>query len=194
MKKMMLKDFILYNSPCINCNSNISITFNVIESGFETCGRINCVVSPEYTEIDLKISYKESLNLKVFHKTNIFETNDLQKLFRYMSRHTVFLSSTCLKCSSNIESTRFSLNINTFRAEPICVAYENISIENKPYIYAVNTSFFKNESIVTIMKKYPVKGSVPVVENVLTLPAFSLSKIKNKEKFFNKIKTYILFS
>lgn len=190
----MLKDFILYNSPCFNCNSSTDFYLNIIETisnsnSFFDKNLIShhCNVTADYSEIDLKISYNNSLNLKIFHKTNIFETNDLQHLFKYLSKRKMYFSLHCKKCQIYIKSSDFSLDINTFRAKPISVLSEVIRLYNDNINYTIITNYLDNQSRIIINN-----DNNKVLD--ITIAAIPLTKIKNKNFFFNKMKTYILFS
>ena len=116
MKRFTVKDFIAYNNPCFSCDNaiNFRIGFLDLENPQASVSYLRPVVLSTHTEIDLKIKYanSEALKLYIFHKTNKILTNSNQGLTEYLSRHKLFLSSTCDRCYTQIESQFLEFNID----------------------------------------------------------------------------------
>jgi len=192
MKKLMFKDFVLYGSPCVNCNSitNLNLITQDTDNTNITMTHLTCNVYATFTEIDLKISYKDALSLKIIHKTNIFETNNLPKLLKFFSKKKVHLVSSCSKGGcSRIESSLVELDTSNFRIKPVHIINEGFIIDAPKLKYIIYTDFYSDKSYINVID-YNGVSQVPRLE----LPAIPLTKIRNKEKFFNKMKTYVLFS
>jgi hypothetical protein len=61
--------------------------------------------------------------------------------------------------------------------------------------YGVFSTFGANKrSIVTVCKNKNIKKNVPLKAEQITLPLIPIYKFKTKEKFLNKMRTYITFS
>lgn len=188
----MFKEFVLYNAPCFNCKSKISIELNIHNhtgdiSPSAMLSNINCSVFKNFTDINLKVSYHDSLHLKIIHKTNIFETNNIKRLKNFFETHDVFVASACTGCFSYADSSILELDYKYFRIKPISVISEHISLQHNDMHCYIDTNFIKNKSEISAF----INGKHSL--NVTT-DAININKLKNKEAFFKKIKTYITFS
>jgi hypothetical protein len=113
MRKFTVKDFIAYNNPCFSCDNQINFKIGFLD--LETKADISYLrptVTPNYTEIDLVITYSDALKLYIFHKTNKILTNSQRGLTRYLSSHKLFLHSTCDRCYTQIESQFLDFNLD----------------------------------------------------------------------------------
>jgi len=190
MNKLLLKDFIKYNSPCFVCNSNIELIVNNYDNLTQHNSRLHCHVSSKQTVIPIKIKYSNSLELIIHHKDNRFSTNNIDELLKYFQTNILWLTSQCsnLKCNSVIVSSQIVLNTKFFRLDPLTIQYEHFYLKNSNKISAiVMTDYRNNSTVISLADEFNI------ILN-LSLTAMSLKKYKTKEQFFKKMKTYITFS
>lgn len=193
MKRFTVKDFISYNNPCFSCGDKINFRI-----GFEDlttqndASYLRPVVTPEYTEVDLRITYSDSLKLFIFHKTNKILTNDKEKLTKYLVDHKLFLSSFCNCCHTQVESQFLTFHVPQGYVEPVGISRETIKVITISNIYLIYSSFIDEKSILIVDKvdKSQSYGSALHLE----LPLLPKYRFKNREHFLEKVSTYITFS
>lgn len=195
MKKFTVKDFIAYNNPCFSCDNaiNFRIGFLDLENPQANISYLRPTVTGLYTEIDLKIKYanSEALKLYIFHKTNKLLTNSNSGLTEYLSRHKLFLSSTCDRCYTLIESQYLDFNIDKGYVNAVGISLERLMVCDDNNLYQISSSFIEEESILSVDKIDKVK---PLSQFQLKLPLLPKYRLKDKENFIRKIKTYMTFS
>ena len=191
MKKFTVKDFIDYNGPCFSCSRpiNFQIGFMDLESRRDM-SYLRPVVTNERTEIDLKISYSNSLKLHIAHKTNRFQCNDMAAFANYLMNHKLFLNSTCDHCMTTIESQFLEFNPKGF-VEAVGLAREHLLIQEDSKIHIISSSFLDEKSILQVTSTDRVK---PLSPFYMELPLLPLSKLKTRERMLEKINTYLIFS
>jgi hypothetical protein len=189
MKKFTVKDFISYNNPCFSCGSKIWFRLGLFNTTANTYAMINPVIFPDSTDIDLKITYSRALKLKIFHKTNKFQTSDLQGLTDYLSVHKVFCQSYCDKCKTCIESHFLEINFKKGFINPISIAKERLHLTDTHNTYSVCSHFLEGTSVIAVFNNDHNHGG-----SHLNLPLLPLYKIGNRENLLSKIKTYLIFS
>lgn len=192
MKLFSVKDFIGYNNPCFSCKKHVNFYFAVTSRAAPNSpsGYFSPIVSRDFTAVDLKITYSHSLTLKIYHKTNRFEANNLHELEDYLSKNQISLSLSCPKCQSLITSDRLSFDLNKKYVKGTKIMYESLKIKEKEKHYYLETLYELNATSIT------VTNDANVFSDVFTLdtPAIPLHKFKNKANIIKKIKTYMLFS
>lgn len=192
MKKFTVKDFIAYNNPCFSCGSPINFRIGSLDlENKSDATYLRPSVQPNFTEIDLLITYNDSLRLNIFHKTNKILTNSQQGLTKYLSTRKLFLSSTCSKCYTQIESQYLDINIDKGYVNAVGISTERLMVSDKENLYQVN-SFFMAEKTSLIVDK--LDRTRPLSPLTLDLPLMPKYRFKNKEHFISKMKTYIIFS
>lgn len=194
MKKFTVKDFIDYNGPCFSCDNpiNFRVGFLDLETKADA-SYLRPVVTANYTEIDLIIKYSnaEALKLYIFHKTNKILTNNSQGLTKYLSSRKLFLSSSCDRCLTQIDSQYLDFNIDKSYVAATGVATERLMVTDKHNLYQINSSFMADKSILTVDR---VDRTTPLSPLQLELPLLPKYRFKNREHFLQKIKTYVTFS
>lgn len=194
MRKFTVKDFIAYNNPCFSCGNSINfrIGFLDLETGADA-SYLRPVVGPNYTEVDLIIKYStnEALKLCIFHKTNKILTNSNQGLTKYLSSHKLFLSSTCDKCHTQIESQFLDINVDKGYISAVGLSTERLIVMNSDRIFQITSSFMEEKSTVYVDRLDQAKPTHPFT---LELPLVPRYKFKNRDHFISKIKTYMIFS
>lgn len=195
MKKFTVKDFITYNNPCFSCNSqiNFKIGFINLDGNPSNISFLRPIVTGEFTEIDLEIKYNDSLKLVIAHKTNKIQTNNIIALTKYLSRHKLFLCSTCDRCHTKIESHYLTFHPRQGYVEAVGLSSEELFVFDNGNIYRIRTSFMEEKSSMSVCKKSGLDKRNPTTLHI-ELPLLPLYKLKNKETFLNKMKLYTLFS
>jgi hypothetical protein len=191
MKKFTVKDFIAYNNPCFNCNNPINFT---METGTKTSDSrvLRPVVGPEYTEVNLRVNYSNSITLFIFHKTNKILSNNNQLLMEYLDEHQINLISYCAKCSTRVFSNPLKFHVDKSYVEAVGLENEYIAISHAGVLYHLNTDFSHDRTLLTIFPKPNTKSGG--AQSTMDLPLLPKYRFKNKAHFIDKIKTYILFS
>jgi hypothetical protein len=192
MKKFTVADFIAYNNPCFSCDNQINFKIGFLD--LETRADISYLrptVGPNYTEIDLLITYSDALKLYIFHKTNKILTNSQQALTRYLSGHKLFLQSTCDKCYSQIESQYLDFNLNKGFVSAVGISSERLIVMDKQNIYQMNSFFMADKSNLTVDR---IDKTRPLSPTSLELPLLPKYRFRDKGHFIDKMKTYVLFS
>lgn len=183
MDKFTVKDFIAHNNPCFSCGSKI--TFKIGDGApryqynfYET------YVSSELISVNLKKRYNGSLDLFVYPKNNKFETNEKDELIELLKINNLYLYSYCEKCKTTLYSEYLKFNFDKEYIEPVSINYEILIVYdgNSRYELSYNSVKFTGKLLVD-------NPSVCIdVEN------YSLSYLKTRENFINKVKTLILLS
>jgi hypothetical protein len=192
MKKFTVADFIAYNNPCFSCDNqiNFKIGFLDLESRADV-SYLRATVTPNYTEIDLVITYSNALKLYIFHKTNKILTNDQQALTRYLSGHKLFLHSACDRCYTQVESQYLEFNLNKGFVHATGISTERLVVMDSRNIYQINSFFMADKSHLTVDR---IDKTQPLSPTTMDLPLLPKYRFKDKKHFLEKMKTYILFS
>lgn len=196
MEKFTVKDFILYNNPCFSCDNKISLNMRVLKVRSDIPNNYNTppiiikpILSNNFIEIDLRITYRDVLKLKICLTDNHFEITNIVGLTDYLREANLFLESYCDKCYSCFTSKLLTFNMTQQFINPIELKTEYLTINNDNYAYYISTDFEKSQSIVDI---FTLNGSkIPIH---FDMPIFPLSKFKTKTQFIKKMKVYISFS
>lgn len=194
MRKFTVKDFIAYNNPCFSCSNPINFRIGFLD--LETKADISYlrpVVTPTYTEVDLIIKYAntDALKLYIFHKTNKILTNSQQGLTKYLSSRKLFLSSTCDRCYTQIESQYLDFNIDKAYVSAVGISTERLMVNDGENLYQISSYFMAEKSNLIVDKINKVK---PLTPFQLDLPLIPRYRFKDKAHFIQKMKTYITFS
>lgn len=194
MKTFTVKDFITYNNPCFSCGSRISFSIASLPNitNYNPI-YIKATVSPERTEIDLKVTYNNTLQLWIFHKSNKILSSDMWGLTDYLASHKLFLSSRCDKCFTIIESDFLDLNLSQGFISPVGIELEVLFVKDDKNTYNVESDFIKETSIITV-RKNPIDATLAPPAQKFYLSLLPLYKIKSREYLINKAKTYLTFS
>jgi len=193
MKRFTVKDFIAYNNPCFSCGSPINFRIGYVPVGSGESGHLRPVIMPNHTEIDLIIKYSdmEALRLCIDHKTNKILANSIHGLTNYLSGRKLFLTSTCDKCYTKIESQFLEFNLDKRYIAPVGISTERLMVRDSDNLYQITSSFIDECSLLTVDK---IDKAKPLSPFQLKLPLLPKYKLRDKENFIRKIKTYITFS
>lgn len=194
MKRFTVKDFIKYNGPCFSCDNGVSFRIGAQDnrpSALTDIETIRPSFKPDHFSIDLQIQYSRSLQLWIFFKTNKIVASDLGELKKYLIDHNLYLKTYCDRCYTTIETNKLEFNLDELYIKPVSLSREILNVTSDNYIYRVETYYDPEEThvIATSLAKPAIKPPAQ-----LTLPLLPLYKFKTKERFINKIKTYLTFS
>lgn len=192
MKKFTVKDFIDYNAPCFSCGKPISLHIGVhnINSVSNTIF-LKPVVTPDYTEVDLKITYSDFLRLVITHKTNKFHVNNARSFENYLMENMLFLFSKCNNCGTVVESGYMKFDMSTQQVQAVNLAAETIKMSDDNNNYRIMTAFNLDRSNVVIVKN---DTSINYKVFNMDFPLLPMYRFKDKEQLLNKLKTYLTFS
>lgn len=192
MKKFTVKDFITYNNPCFSCGNKISFRIgSKVTDGIADIIYLRPNVTLDRTEVDLKISYTQTLQLWTFHKSNKILSSDIEGLTNYLTDHKLVLNSRCDHCYTTIESFPLEFNLPKGFIKPVSINKEMLIVSDDMNMYQIHSYFPEEKSFVAIDR---INKTTPVSPMRLELPLLPLYKFKDKEHFINKIKTYLIFS
>ena len=185
MEKYTLKDFIKYSSPCFSCSSKILIQINVYDSINKESFILKPIFYKDFLQIDLKLTYDETLYIKFYYKNNYFITNNLRALTEYLQQFTLYMRSLCDECNSFVLTSELKFNFKSGYIFQIFILKKNYYIKNNNLIYNLISHYDLKKSYVSVINDLDIKSKE--IETPLI-------KIKNKEKLLLKIKNIILFS
>lgn len=189
MKKFLVKDFIAYNNPCFSCGDPINLQFGVTGSSYSTT--LRPVVTPEKTEVNLKITYIDSLTLWINHKTNRVLSSNNGALTNFLSDYKLNLISRCDRCMTSIESQFLDFNLLQGYVNAVGLAREHLMVHHNDKIYALSSSFIQEKSFITVTSLDKVK---PLAPFSIETPLLPLHKLQTRERLIEKINTYMIFS
>lgn len=192
MKNFTVKDFILYNSPCFNCGGNINFYFEFEPASDYGNFSKRAMVTTDFVEVELVVHYANNLLIKIENKTNKYTTNNHAALTTYLSKFELSLHSRCERCFTDIVSNTLKFDEERNVICPTTIKYEQYQITDNENVYAVYTKLVSNDtySKILVSKINATKN----ISTYLNMPPLPIYKFKTKEKFLNKIKTYVTFS
>lgn len=200
MKKFTVKDFIIYNSPCFSCKGESNFYFEIDTTDTDNpnfTSRISkrAMVITDYTEVELVIHYANNLLIKIEHKTNKFTTSSMEALVKYLSNRRLSMRIVCARCAASVETNCLDFNLEKMFIYPTTINNESYLVSDIKYTYHVFSRFdFNKRTLLTISNNDKVKKNINTNAQQIELPLLPLYKFKTKEKFLNKIKTYLTFS
>jgi hypothetical protein len=191
MKSFTVKDFITYNSPCFICESKINFTIGVLfNKKHQPTLYLTPFVTNDFIEVNLKFKYSDNgLKLKIFPKTNRFEISSMKNFMKYLEEHKLFLRSYCDTCYTRIESNPIEFNLLKFFIAPAFINDESVIVKNDNSLYELYSLFDQNYSTLIVSRTDIVAPPIRI-----ELPLLPIYKLKNRDRFIEKVKTYILFS
>lgn len=198
MNKMTVKDFIIHNSPCFSCSNTISLKLIVKPKGdrnkLSPSESIGFVINKDIVEIKLTVSYSFQLKLNIQYKTNKFVTNNAEKLQDYLDKYDCHLLSSCNKCGTFIRSSVLVFDMGHNFIHPIQIDEEYLKVRvDNDVDYMLHSIFDEKKSYFQAIVRPKSMKDLP--KSFLTdLPLIPLTKIKTRQKFISKLKTYLIFS
>lgn len=191
MKQFTVKDFISYNNPCFSCGENIHFAIGYKQDDMDGSTLLRPTVKPEFTVVDLQTTYRDSLQLWIFHTTNKIRASNPKELEKFLSKSQLFLSSKCNKCYTNVESDYLEFDLDKSFIRPVRLFREVLMVSDGSHMYHVRSVFPTAKSFVVIDRLDKPKPISPITMEV---PLLDMSRFRDKEHFFEKMKTYMIFS
>lgn len=127
----------------------------------------------------------------IFHKNNKILTNSQQGLTSYLSTHKLFLQSTCDRCYTHIESQFLDFDLDKSVLAAVNISFERLMVSDKENSYQMNSYFLTNKSNLIVDRIDKARPLTPVN---LELPLLPKYRIRNRQHFIDKMRTYLLFS
>ena len=196
MKKLTVKDFILYNSPCINCSSPIIFNIGIVDkdhdnSKIQSLYFCKPVIIDSVIEIDPYIRYTGTIKIKINSKTNKFETTNPARFSKYLDEHKLFLDSYCNNCYTRIRSSQLKFNLTYRFIYPVEITTEQIYVNDKEHVYHLRKKTKKNTTEIIIRK---INSEILITPTTINVSYIPLSKFRNKTMLIKKLKMYVVFS
>lgn len=186
---LTVKDFIVYNNPCFFCQKPIELLIRSTSVSNSRSVRIkNPNLDANTLDIDLKITYISSLNLKINHTHNRFISNDSRALTEYLREYKISLMLQCPSCGTHIKSGPLQFDLDKLIIKPLEIVSEILHVWDNGTFYSITTTMSEKKSILTATTTGR-PGST-----VLKLPLQPLKKFKTREAFLKKMKTLLLFT
>lgn len=196
MKKLTLSDFIKHLSPCFSCGKQSSIyVFAEIKS---ENGMRHQVIKPafkkDFLDVDLRIKYGKTLNLKIYYKTNKFICNNLQDLTSYLKEIPLSLRGVCNTCNSGATSNNLKFNLDHGFMIPVELKVEFVYLYHKDMKITLNSDYAHKKSHLFVQKKgtQASPGTKTVLD--LKIPLLTMFNVGNKEKLIQKVNTLLIMS
>ncbi len=191
MEKFTVKDFITYYNPCFGCRKPVNFKIGIYDTESKAdVYYIRPIVTEHCTEINLKISYNDSIKLYIFHKTNKLLTNNRAGLEKYLKAHQLFLATECPICAGKSETHLLEFDMEKNYVKAATIMSERLVVTDKETVYIVDTSFGAKTSKMHVYKKKTASSK----DINLTLPLLPKSRFKDRKQFLEKMKLYVLFS
>lgn len=191
MRKFSFYDFIKYNSPCFNCNSNTVFDIGIVDVLENTTFLIKTNVFKDHTIVDLKINYHNKLSLTIYHKTNVFVVSSMARFSEFIKNHLIYLSKKCRNCLSLIESSFVTFNTKTSLVSAVTISKELLCVNNDTMLYQIFSFYTENTSKIVMQSLDSTSNSSSFELETKLLPLYSF---KSKEHLLSKLKLYTLFS
>lgn len=150
-------------------------------------------LTSEILEVDLKITYTSTLNLKINHTHNRFISNDLKALTAYLEKYRLLLMLQCPTCGTVITSTKMQFDFDKQIIKPLEINTEKLHHWNNGTFYSIATNMSEKKSVLTATTSAS-SGSQKPGSTILKLPLQPLKKFKTPEHFLKKMKTLLLFT
>jgi hypothetical protein len=191
MRKMTVKDFIDYSCPCFGCGKPNNFRIGISSHKSDT-SYLRGIVGPNFVEIDLLITYSNVLKLYIFHKTNEILANDKSALMAYLSDRKVSLETICPNCHTQTVSHDLKFHLDKGFIEGTTLSSELTAVTDGGKLYHLYSYYDKNISNLLVVPEPNTKSGGNQLR--MTLPLMSRERFKNRQRFLEKIKTYIVFS
>ena len=197
MSELTLKEFLLYNGPCINCDTKIH--YNIRSMGKSSKAFSSKKISSDINYADdtiicsLKIRYRNKLELKIDCQNNNFTSTNSKELIKHLENNNIYVESHCPFCMTYVESQHFIFDHINNIIMPIKILYEKITLNDKinDLTYHINSSVASNETIVDVIS---YEGKDLIFNSYeIKFPLMLSGRFKNKYFFIKRIKQMMAF-
>lgn len=191
MRKLTVKDFIDYSCPCFGCGKPNNFRLGV-KRGLLDTNYLRGVIGPNFVEIDLYATYSSGLKLYIFHKTNEILSSDKQALMAYLADRQIFLEAFCPNCHSQTTSHTLKFHVDKGFIEGATLETELTAVIDSGKLYHLYSYYDKNISNLLVVPEPNTKSGGNRLS--MELPLMPRERFRNRRRFIEKIKTYIVFS
>lgn len=199
MKYFTIKDFILYNGPCINCGNKIvvnahqikkeNLSYHKLSAHMEgNTFHIQCL-SKQFKNPTIQIDIPRNIyNLRF--QVNYTDKSIIKKNFEsFLNDYSLCIITMCKRCLTSITSDDLVFDTNLQIVRPITIKYEKISLGTDDALYIIESNIQSGKSKLRIFDSRGRKA----LENI-DIPLLTLGRLKDKEYAISKIKKYLIFS
>lgn len=198
MRKLTLKDFLSFYTPCLGCGRKNTITWIVnykepmtVSPSSINLGEFSPNLNGKMLEIDLKVTYFNKFSLMIDIVSHKFITSDFQQFIKYTSDTNCYFQLKCVVCNSQVMSNNLEFDINKRLLKPLTIKGEIWHMTDDENFYSIFTNMDKEETEIIVDRVNATKPLTPWRRIVETLP---INRFSNKEEFLDRIKTYMVFS
>lgn len=199
MRKLTLKDFLTFYTPCLSCGAKSSLTWIVtyknpkliIPSSSNNLGEFVPTLNGKLLEIDLKVTYFNKFSFMIDIMSHSFISSNAAQFLEYLGETNCYIQLKCNKCNSQVISNNLEFDVNRRILKPITLKGEIWHIVDEENFYNVFTNMDKDESEIIVDK---INSTTPLTPWRKVLEAIPINRFNNKEEFLDRIKTYMVFS
>lgn len=207
MRKLTLKDFLSFYTPCLSCNAKNSLSWivNYRSPKLLAPSNINQMLAPsninlgeflpvlngKQLEIDLKVTYFNKFSLMIDIVSHSFISSDASQFLSYTLETNCFIQLKCMKCNSHVITNNLEFDTKRRLLKPLTIKGELWHICDEENIYNVYTNMDKEESEIIVDK---INATTPLTPWRKILEALPINRFSSKEEFLERIKTYMVFS
>ena len=109
MRKLTLKDFLSFYTPCLSCNAKNSLSWIVnykspklVMPSNINLGEFSPILNGKQLEIDLKVTYFNKFSLMIDVVSHSFISSDASQFLSYTLETNCFIQLKCMKCNSHV--------------------------------------------------------------------------------------------
>lgn len=194
MRKLTLKDFLTFYTPCLSCKNKINLTWIARKSSLAmtpNVGEFSPTLDGKSLTIDLKTTYYNRFSLMIDIITHTFISSDSSEFAKYAAETECYVQAKCFKCNSQVMTTDLKFDVNKRILKPVSIKGEIWHITDEENIYNIYTNTDKEESEIIVDK---INAVTPLSPWRRTIEALPINKFSSREDFLDRIKTYMVFS
>ncbi len=198
MRKLTLKDFLTFYTPCISCGAKASLVWIVNRkdvNGLMSMGLITgefpTNLNGKLLEINLKLTYFNKFSLMIDITSHAFISTDSAQFTQYIGESDCYIQLKCLKCNSQVLTNYLQFDLNRRILKPITIKGEQWHIMDDEHIYNIYTNMERDESEIIVDK---INAPTPLSPWRKVLESMPINRFNSKDDFLERIKTYMVFS
>jgi hypothetical protein len=198
MRKLTLKDFLSFYTPCLSCDAKNILTWivnyktpKVLTPSNVNLGEFVPTLNGKLLEIDLKVTYFNKFSFMIDIVSHSFISSDAAQFLEYLGETNCYIQLKCAKCNSQVISNHLEFDTNRRLLKPITIKGEQWHITDEENFYNVYTNMDKDESEIIVDK---INSTTPLTPWRKVLEAIPINRFNSKDDFLDRIKTYMVFS
>jgi hypothetical protein len=191
MRQLTLKDILSFYTPCLNCGNQINLSWCVNKGSINFSSTFSPTLDGKMLIIDLKTTYYNKFSLMIDIASHSFISSNSAELVTYVADTECYLNLRCFKCNSELNTSQLIFDLSRRTIKPLTIKNEMWYLKDDEYLYSIYTDIYENTSNVFVHKNKELSYT-PVWQK--RLDALPINKFENKEKFLEKLQTFITFS